>query len=483
MIALLAMVSQGLPQHRKDMPSEISEYHKYKDSIYNIDGVLMCGNRILIPPMLRKEVLKCLHSAHHGVEGMENHARSRVVWPGITNDTEQTRARCTTCNRNAPSNPRHPPEEPTIPSMPFESICSDYFQLEGYHYLVTVDRLSGWCEVYRAKVDTVSSGSRGLVNAMRQLFATFGVPREVSSDGESVFTASETRDFFDHWGVKYRSSSAYHLISTWRAELGVKSMKRLLHDNIGPGGSLDNDKFLRALLTHRNNPDPLSKKSPAEVLFGHKLRDALPVFQDEDIYSNRRVLPVWREGWMLKEQAMRARAAKNIETLSEHCKTLTPLRHGDTVFIQNQSGNHPTKWDRTGVVTECHPHHKYTVKIDATGRTTTRNRQFLRRYTPPEKSVLLGVPPPHEVSVDTSPKHVTPPSNDTIPADLYHKTNDITHQTVPPTLPAATSVPQIHDVSHPVAGDTMPELRRSTRVKKGVQVYDASSGEYVTPQS
>ena len=59
MIALVALVSQGLPQHRKDMPSEISEYHKYKDSIYNIDGVLMCGDCILIPPMLREEVLKC----------------------------------------------------------------------------------------------------------------------------------------------------------------------------------------------------------------------------------------------------------------------------------------------------------------------------------------------------------------------------------------------------------------------------------------
>ena len=95
----------------------------------------------------------------------------------------------------------------------------------------------------------------------------------------------------------------------------------------------------------------------------------------------------------------------------------------------------------------------------------------------------MGVPPPHEVSVDTSPKHVTSPSNDTIPADLYHTPNDTTHQSVPPTLPAATSIPQMLEVSHPVAGHTMPELRRSTRVKKGAQVYDASSGEYVTPQS
>ena len=326
------------------MPLELIEYFKYRESIYEIDGVLICQDRILIPPNLREDVLDGLHAAHHGTDGMYTHASSRVIWPGITCDTERTRKECMTCNRNAPSNPRQSPEEPTIPSMPFECIGADYFQLEGHHYLVAVDRMSGWCEVFQAKSGTVQAGSKGLLAALRKLFGCFGVPLEISSDEGTEFTASETKDFLNRWGVKHRESSAHHPSSNGRAELGVKSIKRLLRDNVGPGGSLNNDCFHRALLTHRNTPDPMSKKSPAEVLFGHKLRDSLPMFEGEkDLHINESILPVWREGWKMKEQALRARAVKSIEKLSEHSKELPPLQQEDRVLVQNQIGNHPTK--------------------------------------------------------------------------------------------------------------------------------------------
>lgn len=446
--------------------------------MYEVDGVLMCRDRILIPPSLREEVLDGLHAAHHGVDGMDVHASSRVIWPGVSCDTKRTREHCMTCNRNAPSNPRHPPEEPTIPSMPFESICADYFQLEGCSYLVAVDRLSGWCEVFRAKTGTATAGSQGLVTALRQLFGSFGVPQEISSDGAPEFVASETKDFLDRWGVYRRPSSAYHPISNGRAELGVKSMKRLLRGNIGPGGSLNNDRFLRALLTHRNTPDPLSKKSPAEVLFGHKLRDALPVFQGKrDVYNNENVLPVWREGWMMKEQALRARATKTIESLSEHSKELPSLRHGDKVFIQNQTGNHPKKWDRTGTITECRSHHQYAVKVDATGRVTLRNRQFLRKYTPPEKNVLLGIPAPTITSEDLSSRRPVQPcsattgdSNDHTPDISVNPSELVTEHDCPPVTPPVVDNEQTHGV------------RRSSRAKKQVQVYDANDGKYIDPQ-
>ena len=76
-----------------------------------------------------------------------------------------------------------PKFEPEIPSMPFESIATDYFDFEGRHYLVIVDRLSGWIEVMRAPVGSVQSGAKGLCEWFRQYMARFGVPVVVSSDG------------------------------------------------------------------------------------------------------------------------------------------------------------------------------------------------------------------------------------------------------------------------------------------------------------
>ena len=50
--------------------------------------------------------------------------------------------------------------------------------------------------------------------------------------------------------------------------------------------------------------------------------------------------------------------------------------------LQNQTGRHPTKWDKTGRVVEVRQHNQYVVRVDGSGRMTLRNRQFLRKYTP-----------------------------------------------------------------------------------------------------
>ena len=57
----------------------------------------------------------------------------------------------------------------------------------------------------------------------------------------------------------------------------LKSGKRLILDNISPSGSLNTDRLARALLIHHNQTDPISGLSPAEVLFGRRLRDHLPL--------------------------------------------------------------------------------------------------------------------------------------------------------------------------------------------------------------
>ena len=66
------------------------------------------------------------------------------------------------------------------------------------------------------------------------------------------------RDFCSRWGIQQRISSAYHAHSNKRAEVAVKSAKRLIHDSLGPGGSLDIDALARALLSDRNTPDLLT---------------------------------------------------------------------------------------------------------------------------------------------------------------------------------------------------------------------------------
>ena len=70
------------------------------------------------------------------------------------------------------------------------------------------------------------------------------------------------------------------------------------------------------------------------------------------------------------------------ERWTEHTLRLSPLKVGDTVRIQNQTGPYPTKWDKTGLIIEVRQFDQYMVRVDGSGRVTLRNRKFLRKYEP-----------------------------------------------------------------------------------------------------
>ena len=123
-------------------------------------------------------------------------------------------------------------------------------------FSLRTDRLSGWTEVYSTPKRSTAAGAQGLISCFRRLFATFGVPEEISSDGGPEFTAKDTKDSLNKWGVHHGISSSYFPQSNGRAEVAVKSTKRLLRSNIDASETLNSDKFLRTLLQLRNTPDP-----------------------------------------------------------------------------------------------------------------------------------------------------------------------------------------------------------------------------------
>ena len=324
----------------------IRQYLPYRDGFYISDGVILYNDRVVIPPQLRHQVLCTLHAAHQGVSAMERRARATVFWPGMTQDIHNIRDSCAHCNRNAPSQAATSPLPSHPPTRPFKKIFADYFDYAGRHFLIVGDRLSGWSDVFGTPAGITVTGANALVRLLRSYFATFGVPEEIFSDGGPEFTAFVTQDFMRKWVIKHRVSSAYFPQSNGRAEVAVKAAKRLFISNISPNGDLNNDSFLRALLQLRNTPDPDCDLSPAEIVFGHPLRDAFLFVNRLATFSNRFIRRTWREAWRAKKDALRVRAKQTndaIDALSVRTRPLRPLRCGDRVFIQNQGGRHPRK--------------------------------------------------------------------------------------------------------------------------------------------
>ena len=266
-------IQKGFPMSRDKLPEELRKYWPVRDRLSLRNSLIMMGDRIVIPSAYRKSILNTLHSAHQGVSSMASRAKNAVYWPGIDADIRNKRYTCHTCNEIAPSNSKEPLVLSPSPLYPFQQICLDYFELGHHCYLVCVDRFSGWITIHYYPNGATS---KKLISTCREIFLAYGVAEEVSTDGGPQFKSHEFTEFLDHWGVTHRKSFAYYPQSNGRAELAVKSAKRIIRENTLPDGSLDNDKAGRAILQHRNTPLKDLGLSPAQLLLHRKIRDHIP---------------------------------------------------------------------------------------------------------------------------------------------------------------------------------------------------------------
>ena len=384
---------------------------------------------------------------------MKARANETVYWPGMDASIRNHRESCHTCVRVAPSQLREPLVLTKSPDWPFQKIVMDIFFVEQHTYMACADRFSGWLILFHFPPGKANASN--LISITRTLFHTYGVPEELSIDGGPPFKSQALIDFLKDWDVEVRWSSVGYPQSNGRAELGVKSGKRIVYDNVAPDGSLDTDRATRAILQYRNTPIQGIGMSPAQLLLHRQLRDCVPAHPS--LYKPHKD---WVTAAYQREALLAKRNEKLVERYNQGTRPLTPLQARERVAMQDQKSK---RWTRTGSIVEVLPHRQYRVKMDGSGRVTLRNRRFLRATKLPAQGSIIPSPArPPPVIPASAPDATAPSIPDTpTPPMPTPPTPDLT-ATPPPPPPARSNriLNRLADHNRPGAQELIPMSRR-----------------------
>ena len=280
---VLAKVILGLQSGSwpSPLPVELAPFHRREMELSVVNGLVMWGQRVIIPQKWRQMVKNELHEGHFGSQHMKALARSYVWWPNMDAELEATAAGCNACALHARDPPKTAVHPWPWPTRPWVRLHIDYAgPVDGVMLLVLIDAHSKWLEavpVQRATAEATTS-------ALRHIFATHGLPEVIVSDNGSPFTAAEFENFCKMNGIRHLRTPPFHPASNGAAERAVALVKaglsKLATDTITAGLAQHQGRDLqhrldRFLLSYRRTPQSTTSIAPAEMLMKRSIRTRL----------------------------------------------------------------------------------------------------------------------------------------------------------------------------------------------------------------
>ncbi|XP_064465546.1 uncharacterized protein K02A2.6-like [Ornithodoros turicata] len=259
---------------------DLLPYRRRRSELAVCKGCLTWGSRVIIPQKAQPLALRMLHANHPGVAAMKSTARSHFWWPGLDHDIQLTFDRCHTCQTWARASPCFVDEDFKRPDAPWHTLHIDFAgPMDGWSYLIIVDAFSKWLEVRRLR--TTTSGN--IIHELRNVFATFGIPRVLFSDNAPNFVSGEMSEFCKRNGIKQRTSAPFHPATNGQAERMVaetkKALRKLTENNT-------QCRLARFLFRQHTTVSKTTGKTPGELLFGRPLTTAWNLLHPQEHSDN-----------------------------------------------------------------------------------------------------------------------------------------------------------------------------------------------------
>lgn len=358
LVDLMTRIHDGWPDTQTTIQQPLRDYFPYREELVTYNGLVLKGDRIVIPQSLQDEMTKKIHASHIGVQGCLRRAREALFWPGMNKVIADEVGRCDICQSSQAAQAKETMISHEISTRPWQKIGCDLFELYGKDYLISVDYYSSFFEVdllQDKKADSV-------ITVLKGHMARHGIPDQLISDNGPPFQSCDFQAFAQTYEFDHVTSSPGYPQSNGKAENAVKIAKNLLRK----ATDAKTDPFL-ALLSWRNTPSESMGSSPAQRLFSRRTKTLLPTAST--LLRPKVVKDV--------QDKLHQSKAKQQAYYNRTAHELTNLNPGDRVRVNLSGNNKYDKWQK-GQVDQQVDVRSYLVRTED-GRQYRRNRRHIRK--------------------------------------------------------------------------------------------------------
>ena len=112
-----------------------------------VDGEILKGQRVVVPAIMKADMLQLIHEGHMGIEKWKRRARDILYRPNMNQNVYDTVSQCDVFQEYRYAQPQQPLHMHERPDRPLAKVACDIFYLKQVPYLLTVDYYSHYPEI------------------------------------------------------------------------------------------------------------------------------------------------------------------------------------------------------------------------------------------------------------------------------------------------------------------------------------------------
>ena len=150
-------------------------YSNVFDELVAVDGLVLRGERIVVPRELRETIVTIAHESHQGIVRTKQLLRAHVWFLGIDKMVEMHVGKCLVCQATIPCHTREPLQMSDLPTGPWQKISVDFAGPFPNKDMVLVrDQYSR----YPVVEFVTSTSAEAVIPQLTRVFTTYGIPEE-----------------------------------------------------------------------------------------------------------------------------------------------------------------------------------------------------------------------------------------------------------------------------------------------------------------